>query len=122
MQQISFLCFDETRTELKQYFDAAINPKCDFPAYIEIEDVPPIALSSLAEDIHDKLWEVSQNTDLDMQGFLMIDEALQSKVSEHVNTSKLTETDKLMKKDNKMVKEITQETFQCRFNVAFRLI
>lgn len=57
-----------------------------------------------------------------MQGFLMIDEALQSKVSEHVNTSKLTETDKLMKKDNKMVKEITQQTFQGRFNVAFRLI
>ena len=49
-------------------------------------------LSSLAEDIHIKTWEASQDTLLDMRKFLGIDKALQSIQGELLNNiSKLTE-------------------------------
>ena len=60
-----------------------------------MESIPPPELSSLAEDIHVKKREASQNPDLDMRDFLGIDKALQSIQGELLNnTSKLTEIDK----------------------------
>ena len=56
-----------------------------------MESIPLVELSSLAEDIHVKTREASQNTDLDMQEFLGIDKALKSIEDELLNnTSKLT--------------------------------
>ena len=45
---------------------------------LEIECIPLYELSSLVEDIHGKRREPSQNTDLGIQEFLGIDQALQS--------------------------------------------
>ena len=56
----------------------------------------------LAEDIHVKTREASQNTDLHMEEFLGINKALQSiKVDLLSNTSKLLEIDKCIKSDTK---------------------
>lgn len=56
-------------------------------------------LTSLAEDIHDKMRKTSQNTDFDMRKYLGIDKALQSIQVEMVNnTSNLTEIDKRVRK------------------------
>ena len=55
-----------------------------------MESIHLTELSTLAEDIHIKTREASQNTDLDLQEFLGIDKALQSIQGELVNnTSKL---------------------------------
>ena len=43
-----------------------------------MESIPPMELLSLVEDIHVKTREASQNTDLDMREFLVIDKVLQS--------------------------------------------
>ena len=40
-----------------------------------MESIPLEELSSLVEDIHVKIQETSQNTDLDMREFLGIDKA-----------------------------------------------
>ena len=57
-----------------------------------MESIPLKELSSLAEDIHIKTWEASQDTLLDMRKFLGIDKALQSIQGELLNNiSKLTE-------------------------------
>ena len=59
-------------------------------------------LSSLAENIHVKKREASQNTDLEMREFLGIDKALQSIQGELLNnTSKLTEINKRIKRNTK---------------------
>ena len=44
-------------------------------------------LSSLAEDIHAKIREALQNTDLDMREFLGIDKTLQTIEAELVNNT-----------------------------------
>ena len=48
------------------------------PTDIEMESVSLMELLSLAEDIHVKTREASQNTDLDMQKYLRSNNALQS--------------------------------------------
>ena len=72
--------------------------------------MPPIELLSLVEDVHVKLQEASQNTDLNMREFLGIDKALQNIPGELLNnTSKLTEIDKRIKKDTKKVEEVEND-------------
>ena len=63
-----------------------------------MESIPLKELSSLAEDIHAKTREATQNSNLDMREFLGIDKTSQSIQGELLNnTSKLTETDKRTK-------------------------
>ena len=75
-----------------------------------MESIPLKELSSLAEDIHVKTWEASQNTSLDMREFLGIDKALQSIQGELLNnTSKLTEINKRIKRDTKKLEEVEND-------------
>ena len=75
-----------------------------------MESIPLKDLSSLAEDIHAKTREASQQTTLDMREFLGIDKALQSKQGELVNnTSKLTEINKRIKRDTKKFEEVVND-------------
>ena len=65
-----------------------------------MKSIPLEELSSLAKDIHFKTRKASENTDLDMQEFLWINQALQSIQSELLNnTSKLTKTNKRIQRD-----------------------
>ena len=74
---------------------------------IEMESIPLMELSSLAEDIHAKTREAPQNTDPDMREFLGIDKALQTIQGELVNnTSKLTEIAERIKKRAKSYKKL----------------
>ena len=50
-----------------------------------MESLPLMELSSLVKDIHAKTREASQNTDLDMRGFLRIGKTLQIIQSDLVN-------------------------------------
>ena len=68
-------------------------------------------LSSLAEDIHAKTRETSQNTDSDMQKFLEIGKTLQSIQGELLNNiSKLIKINKSIKRDNKKLGEVKNDT------------
>ena len=88
----SVLSLDETPSALEIYFKAATKIKGELLTDLEMESIPLKELSSLAEDIHVKAREASQNTDLDMREFLGIDKALQSIQGELLNnTSKLTD-------------------------------
>ena len=77
-----------------------------------METVSLIELSSLAEDIHAKTWEASQNKqtrniDLDMREHLEIAKTLQFTQIELVNNStKITEIGKRIKKDSKKKKKL----------------
>ena len=94
----SVLSLDETPSALERSFKAATKLKGELPTDLEMESIPMKELSSLAEDIHVKTREASQNTNLDMQEFLGIDKALQSIQGELLNnTSKLTEINKRKK-------------------------
>ena len=91
----NFLGIDETPPALEKSFKAATKLSRELPTDIEMKSIPLEELSSLAEDIHVKTREASQNTDLDMREFLGIDKALQSIQGELLNnTSKLTEINK----------------------------
>ena len=74
----SFLSIDKTPPALEKSFKAATKLIRELPTDLEMEAIPMKELSSLAEDIHVKTREASQNTDLDMREFLGIDKALQS--------------------------------------------
>ena len=50
-----------------------------------MENIPLKDLSSLADDIHIKIREASQNTNLDMREFLGINKAVQSIQAELLN-------------------------------------
>ena len=64
----------------------------------------------MAEEIHVKTREASQNTDLDMREILGIDKALQSIQCELLNNaSKLTEIDKRIKRDTKKLQEVEND-------------
>ena len=64
----------------------------------------------MAEEIHVKTREASQNTDLDMREILGIDKALQSIQGELLNNaSKLTEIDKRIKRDTKKLQEVEND-------------
>ena len=54
-----------------------------------METVSLMELLSLAEHIHVKTWEASQNADLDMQEFLRIDKASPTKHVEVVNNPQI---------------------------------
>ena len=101
-----FLGLDETPPALERSFKAATKLRAGLPTDIEMESIPLKDLSSLAEEIHVKTREASQNTDLDMREFLGIDRALQSIQGELLNnTSKLTEINKSIKRDTKSWKK-----------------
>ena len=64
----------------------------------------------MAEEIHFKTREASQQTNLDMREFLAINKALQSIQVELVNnTSKLTEINKRIERDTKKLKEVEDD-------------
>ena len=101
---------DETPPALERSFKAATKLKGELPTHLEMESIPLEELSSVAEDIHAKTREASQNTDLDMQEFLGIDKALQSIQGELLNnTSKLTEINKRIKRDTKKLEEVEND-------------
>ena len=62
----SVLSLDETPSALERPFKAATKLRRELPTDIEMESIPLMKLSSLAEDIHVNTREASQNTDLDM--------------------------------------------------------
>ena len=87
-----FLGIDKTPPALEKPFKAATKLIRELPTDLEMETILLKELSSLTEDIHVKTREASQNTNLDMQEFWVIDKALQSVQDELLNnTSKLTE-------------------------------
>ena len=106
----SVLSLDETPSALERSVKAATKLSRELPTELEIESIPLEELSSLAEDIHIKTREASQNTDLDMREFLGINKALQSIQGELLNnTSKLTEIDKRIKRDTKKLEEVEND-------------
>ena len=67
-----------------------------------MESIPFMELSSLAEDIHVKTQEASQNTELHMQEFSGIDKVSQTiQVELANNTSKLIDINEHIKKRSK---------------------
>ena len=70
-----------------------------------MESLPLMELSSLVKDIHAKTREASQNTDLDMRGFLRIGKALQIIKSDLVNNPHLPPPPSPKKKQKKKTKE-----------------
>ena len=74
----NFLDIDKTPPALEKSFKAATRLISELPTDLEMESIPLKELSSLTEDIHVKIREASQNTDLDMQEFLGTDKALES--------------------------------------------
>ena len=106
----NFLGIDETTPALEKSFKAATKLRRELPTDIEMESIPPEKLSSLAEEIHVKTREASQNTGLDMHESLGIDKALQSIQGELLNnTSKLTEINKRIKRDTKKLEEVEND-------------
>ena len=101
---------DKTPTAQERSFKAPTKLSRELPTDLEMESIPLEELLSLAEDIHVKTREASQNTDLDMREFLGIDKILQSIQGELLNnTSKLTEIDKHIKKDTKKLEEVEND-------------
>ena len=70
-----------------------------------MESLPLMELSSLVKDIHAKTREASQNTDLDMRGFLRIGKTLQIIQSDLVNNPRPPPLSK-----KKKTKQKTKET------------
>ena len=103
----SVLSLDETPSALERSFKAATKLRRELPTDIEMESIPLMELSSLVEDIHVKTREASQNTVLGMRHFLGVDKTLQSIQGELLNNySKLTEINKLIKRDTKRLNEV----------------
>ena len=106
----SVLSLEKTPPTLVRSFKDATKLNGELTTDLEMESIPLEDLSSLAEDIHVKKREASQNTELDMQEFLGIDKALQSIRGELLNnTSKLTEINKRIKKDTKKLEEVEND-------------
>ena len=106
----SVLSLDETPSALERSVKAATKFMSELPTDLQMESIPLKELSSLAEDIHVKTREASQNTNLDMREFVGIDKALQSIQGELLNnTSKLSEIDKHIKTDTKKLEEIKND-------------
>ena len=98
----SVLSLDETPSALERSVKAATKLKSELPTDLQMESISLNELSSLAEDVHVKTREASQNTYPDMREFLGIDKALQSIQGELLNnTSKLTEINKVSKETPK---------------------
>ena len=95
----TFLGIDKTPPTLKRSFETATKLRCELPTVIEMENIPLTELSSLAQDIHVKTQEATQNNDLDMLEFLGIDKGIQTIQGELINNiSKLTKINKHIKK------------------------
>ena len=95
---------------MERSFKAATKLRRELPTDIEMESTLLMELSSLAENIHVKKREASQNTDLEMREFLGIDKALQSIQGELLNnTSKLTEINKRIQRDTKKLEEVEND-------------
>ena len=106
----SLLTLDETPSALERSFKAANKLSRELSTDLEMESIPLENLSSLALDIHIKTREALQNTDLVMREFVGIDKALQSIQGELLNnTSKLTETNKRIKRDTKKLEEVEND-------------
>lgn len=85
------LGYDKKLAVFERAFNDATKFKRELPTEIEMATVLLTELSCLAEDIHAKTREATDNDDPDMQEFLWIDKALQNKKDElKFNTSKLT--------------------------------
>ena len=107
----SFLYIDKKPPVLEKSFKAATKLIRELPTNLEMEAVPTKELPSLAEDIHVKTRDASQNTGLDMQEFLGIGKALQSIQGELLNNiSKLTKINKSIKRDNKKLEEVENDS------------
>ena len=103
----NFLGIDKALLALQRSFKVTTKLRRGLLTDIEMESIPLMELSSLAEDIHAKIREAPQNTDPDMWEFLVIDKALQTIQGELVyNTSKLTEIKELIKKRAKSCKKL----------------
>ena len=101
---------DKALRALQRSFKAATKLRAGLPTNLEMESIPMKDRSSLAKEIYVKTQEASQNTDLNMQRFLRIDKALQSIQTELLNnTLKLTEIDKLIKRDTKKPEEVEND-------------
>ena len=74
----NFLGIDTTPPSLERSVSAASKLKSELPTDLGMESIPLEELSSLAENIHVKTREASQNTDVGMREFLGIDKTLQS--------------------------------------------
>ena len=61
------LGIDKTPPALERSLKTATKLKAGLPTDLEIESIPIKELSSLAEDIHVKICEASQNTDFDIR-------------------------------------------------------
>ena len=72
----NFLGIDTAPPLLERSISAASKLKSELPTDLQMESIPLNELSSLAEDIHAKTREASQNTRLHMREFLGIDKAL----------------------------------------------
>ena len=106
----SVLSLDETASALERRVKAASKLKSELPSDLQMESIPLEDLSSLAEEIHVKTREGSQNTNLNMREFLGNDKAFQSIQGELVNnTSKLTEIDKRIEGDTKKLEEVKND-------------
>ena len=106
----NILDLHETTPLLERSLKAATKLKAGLLTDLQIETIPLKEISSLAEDIHVKTMEASQNTDLDMQKFLGIEKALQSIQGELLNnTSKLTEINKRIKRYTKKLEEVEND-------------
>ena len=95
---------------LERSLKGASKLKSKLPTDLQMESIPLKELSSLVEEIHVKTRKSSQNNNLDMREFLGIDKALQSIQGELLNnTSKLTESDRRVKKDAKKLEEVEND-------------
>ena len=105
-----FLGVDKTPPALERSFKAPTNLKGELPTDIEMESIPLEELSSLADEIHVKTREASQNTYLDMREFLGINKVLQSIQGKLLNnTSKLIEINKSIERDIKKLEEVEND-------------
>ena len=105
------LSLDETPSALERSVRTAAKLRSELPTDLQMESIPLKDFSSLAEDIHAKTREASQQTSLDMRKILGIDKALQSIQGELLNnTSKLTEIDKYIQRNTKMLQEAKNDS------------
>ena len=94
----NFLGIEETRPVLERSFKVATILMCELTADIDMKNISLMELSSLAEDIHVKTRETSQNTDPDMREVLGFGKTLQTVQAKLANNAtELTETDERIK-------------------------
>ena len=80
------------------------------PTDLEMENIPLQDLGNLAEQVHVATKETATNTYLDMREFLEIDKALRRVQGELINnTSKLSELDKKLARDQEKLEEIKND-------------